>query len=195
MYHRFWDESGRATEEELLPEPEYLYVDGGVIDERPYAQWDRLGRTIWNSANSRRTAVGVAEVLGILGASEFVVKHKGNPTRWFPPEHIADGRATAKMAFLSQHGVDVDLTTWVGGFLLEGNPLPFIEQFLDYAHLFHRGPPEMVCQNLPLMLGLGSDLYVYWVSSDRPLLSQVTRELARRSILLAPSPYLPDPEE
>ncbi len=195
LYRRFWDEGTRAAEEELLPQPEYLYVDGGVIDERPRSQWNVLGRAVWNPAHIRRTAVGAAEVLDLLGANGFVVKHKGNPQRWFSAEHVAESWAAAKMAFLSRHGADVDLTTWVGGFLLEGNPLPFIEQFLDYSHLFHRWPVEMICQNLPLMLGLDYDLYVYWVSSDRPLLNRVTQELARRSILFASSPYLPSPEE
>ncbi len=195
-YSRYWHEKIAMTDSDTeipLAGPKYLYVDGGIVDERPREQWNRLGRTIWNPAHIRRTAVGVAEVLDILGASGFVVKHKGNPQCWFTAEHIAESRAVAKMAFLRQHGADVDLTKWVGGFLLEGGPLPFIEQFLDYSRLFHRWPVEMVCRNLPLMLGLDYDLFVYWVSSDRPLLNQVARELVRRSILLGPSPYLPDP--
>lgn len=184
-----------SSETEIPPEgPQYLYVHGGLVDERPREQWTRLGRTIWNPANINRTAAGVAELLGLLGANGFVATHKGGPERWFAPEHLTDGRAATKMAFLRQCGADVDLAKWTGGFLLEGNPLPFIEQFLDYSHLFHCWPVEMVCQNLPLMLGLDYDLYVYWVSSDRPLLNRVTQELARRSLLFESNFYLPEPE-
>ncbi len=193
-YERFCDEKARETVEELSPEPEYLYVAAGVVDERPEEQWNTLGRAVWNRDNIRRTATGVSELLELLGAEGFVVKHKGNPQTWFTPELANDGRAAAKIAFLRRHGVNLDLTTWVGGFLIEGDSLPFIDEFLDYSHVFHRWPLEMVCRNRPLMVGLDYDLYVYWVSCDRSLLGRVTRELSQRSLLFAPSPYLPDLE-
>lgn len=211
QYSHFQDEQCRMTRDADYKDsphgPEYLYVDAGIIDERPLAQWNRLGRSIWRLDNIRRTAQGVAEVLGVLGVDGFVVTRKYGPGVWFPPFKVPSVRVIAKseflrrcghrikkMEFLRRYGCKVNLEKWSGGFLLSGEPLAFIECFLDYSHLLFLPPVEMVCRNLPLMLGLDHDLYAYFVSSDRRLLNRVTQELARRKLLFGPSPYLPIPE-
>jgi hypothetical protein len=192
-YDRLVYERGRFTLEELTPEPEFLYVHGGVIDEYPGEEWHTRGRSSWNPDKIRITAERTAEILTVLGANGFYIQHKSCPVPWFSEEDIKDSRAASKIGLLRRHGVDVDLTSWVGGFLLEGNPVPFLKEFLDYSHLLRRNEVEMICRNLPLMLGLDWYLFAYWVSSDRNLLSRVTDELARRGVLLDPSPYLPPP--
>lgn len=171
--------------------PEYLYVDAGTVKFQPESEWNAKGRAVWDPADVISTANGVSDALSKLGAADFIALHKYRPASWFQPQDDPSV-VTSQKEFLRRNGVEVDLNHWPGGFEIRGHTREFIHFFLDYSHRLRRAPIEIVFHNLPLLLGLDYDLFAYFVSWDRKLLTRITGELAIKNLLFAPSPYLPD---
>ena len=191
-YDCYSAEFEKMSNEGYGPEgPRYLGVDSSTVAFRPRNEWNTLGRAIWNSDQLALHARLAANIIEQFGDYNFVVQHKGSAGVWFPLSVYGGPLVASKIEFLRRNGVHVDLNTWVGGFLLKESPRTFFEHFLDYSHLLHLRPIEMLCLELPLLLRLDYDLEINWISPDRDFLIQLTKKLLECKILTVSNPYLP----
>ena len=86
----------------------------------------------------------------------------------------------------------MDFATWRGGLLIEGDALPFVEEFIDYSYTLNRNPMQLVCCELPLLIRLDYYMTACFISAETGLLARAESSLGKVWQLRGEPRYLGD---